>query len=47
MHDPKWKSHHAVCDCMYTRVPDMLVEIFAGTQLILEAASEVLPSIET
>ena len=29
MHDPKWKSNHAVCDCMYTRVPDMLEEIFA------------------
>ena len=24
-------KHHAVCDCVYTRVPDVLVEIFAGT----------------
>ena len=27
------QNHHAVCDCMYLvpRVPDLLVEIFAGT----------------
>ena len=24
-------KHHAVCDCTYTRVPDVSVEIFAGT----------------
>ena len=24
-------KHHAVCDCIYTRVPDVMVEIFAGT----------------
>ena len=24
-------KHHAVCDCIYTRVPDVLVEIFAGS----------------
>ena len=24
-------KRHAVCDCLYTIVPDVLVEIFAGT----------------
>ena len=30
MHVPKWKTSRS-CDCLYTRVPDVLVEIFAGT----------------
>ena len=30
MHVPKWKTSRS-CVCLYTRVPDVLVEIFAGT----------------
>ena len=25
------RKHHAVCDCVYTMVSDVLVESFAGT----------------